>query len=203
MEAAPVAKQAAPAKHEGPGPRLEPALAPPVAQKIDKAKKAKAKRVAPTLAPEFLTRSSKRSNKGIPPPRLGFQIAILIIAILHILFGNALEQDVINLPAFGAVAEIYGKVLMDKGPSLLSIIMRLEIDKENIAHTNSCYDYAVAIIKNENSKQPIPSCMDADILITVTRTENNQSRKRRFLPLLLGIGAVASAILSACTAIYI
>ena len=37
---------------------------------------------------------------------------------------------------------------------------------------------------------------------TVTGTENNQNRKLRFLPLLLGIGAVASAILSAGTAIY-
>ena len=41
-----------------------------------------------------------------------------------------------------------------------------------------------------------------DIPTTVTSTENNQNRKRRFLILLQGIGVVTSAILSAGTAIY-
>ena len=57
-------------------------------------------------------------------------------------------------------------------------------------------------MKDENDKQIILSWMDTDISTTVTNTKNNQNRKRRFLPLLLGIGAVASAILSAGTAIY-
>ena len=69
-------------------------------------------------------------------------------------------------------------------------------------NTKSCYDYAAAIMKDENDKQTIPSRMDSDIPTTITSTENNQNRKRRFLPLLLGIGAVASAILTAYTAIY-
>ena len=57
-------------------------------------------------------------------------------------------------------------------------------------------------MKDENDKQTIPSWMDTDIPISVTSTENNQNRKRQFLPLLLGRGAVASAILSTGTAIY-
>ena len=44
--------------------------------------------------------------------------------------------------------------------------------------------------------------MDTDIPTTVTSTENNQNQKHRFLRLFLGIGAVASAILTAGTAIY-
>ena len=60
---------------------------------------------------------------------LGFQSAILIIALLPIFFCNALGQNVINLPAYSAVAEICGKVAMDEGPSLFSMIMRLEIPK--------------------------------------------------------------------------
>ena len=44
--------------------------------------------------------------------------------------------------------------------------------------------------------------MDTDILIIVTSTENNQNRKSRYLPLHLGIGELAPAILSAFTAIY-
>ena len=91
---------------------------------------------------------------------------------------------------------------MDEGLSLFSMIMRLEIPKENITNTNSCYDYAAAIMKGENDKQTITSWIDTDIPTKVTSTENNQNRKRRFLPLLLGINAVASAILSAGTAIY-
>ena len=91
---------------------------------------------------------------------------------------------------------------MDKGPLLFSMIMRLEIPKENTTNTKRCYDYVVAIMKDENDKQTIPSWMDTDIFTTVTSTKNNQDRKRRFFPLLLGIGAVASAILSAGTAIY-
>ena len=57
-------------------------------------------------------------------------------------------------------------------------------------------------MKDENDTQTIPSWMETDIPTTVSSTENNQNRKRRFLPLLLGIGAVASAILSTGTAIY-
>ena len=55
---------------------------------------------------------------------------------------------------------------------------------------------------DENDKQTIPSWMDTNIPTTVTSTENNKIRKRRFLQLLLRIGAVASAILPAGTAIY-
>ena len=76
------------------------------------------------------------------------------------------------------------------------------IPKENTTNIRSCYDYAAAIMKDENDKQTIPSWMDTDIPTTVTSTKNNQNRKRRFLVLLLGIGAVASARLSAGTAIY-
>ena len=94
------------------------------------------------------------------------------------------------------------KIAMDEGPSLFSMIMRLKISKENTTNTKSCYDYAAAIMNDENDKQTIPSWMDTDIPTTVTSTENHQNQKRRFLPLLLRIGAVASAILSAGTAIY-
>ena len=100
VEAAPVAKQAIPAKQEGPDPGPPLALAPPFAPKVDKAKRVKPKPAAPPLASEHPTRTSERSNKGIPPPRLGFQNAILIISLLPILFGTALGQDVINLPAY-------------------------------------------------------------------------------------------------------
>ena len=157
VEAAPVAKQATPAKHEGPEPGPKLALALPVAPKVDKANRVKPKLAAPPLAPEHLTRTSERSNKGVPPPRLGFQSTILIIALLPIHFGTALGQDVINLPAYGAAAEICGKIAMDEGPSLFSMIMRLEIPKENTTNTKSCYDYAAAIMKDENDKQTIPS----------------------------------------------
>ena len=120
VEAAPVAKQSTPAKQEGPDPGPLLALAPPVASKVDKAKRVKPKLAAPPLAPERPTRTFERSIIGVPPPRLGFQSAILIIALLPIFFGTALGQDVINLPAYGAVAEIYGKIAMDEGPSLFS-----------------------------------------------------------------------------------
>ena len=66
VEAAPVAKQAAFAKQEGPGPGPKPALAPSVAPKTDKAKKAKIKPMAPSLAPEHPTRTLERFNKGVP-----------------------------------------------------------------------------------------------------------------------------------------
>ena len=86
----------------------------------------------PPQAPEHPTRIFERSNKIVPLPRLGFQSAIRIIALLPIRFGTALGQDVINLPAYGAVAEICGKIAMDEGQSLFSMIMRLEIPKENL-----------------------------------------------------------------------
>ena len=82
------------------------------------------------------------------------------------------------------------------------MIMRLEILKENTTNTNSCNDYAAAIMKDENDKQTIPSWMDTDIPTTVTSTKTNQNQKRRFLPLFLLIGPVDSAILSDGTAIY-
>ena len=125
VEAAPVAKQATPAKQEAPKPGPTLALAPPVAPKVDKAKRVKPKPAALPLAPEHFTRTSERSIKGVPPPRLKFQSAIQIIALLLILFGTALGQYVINLSAFGAVAEICGKIAMDEGPSLFSMIIRL------------------------------------------------------------------------------
>ena len=128
---------------------------------------------APPLAPEHPTRTSERSNKGVTPPRLGFQSAILIIALLPILFGTALGQDVINLPAYGAVAEICGKIAMNPKPSLFSMILQLEIPRENTTNTKRCFDYAAAIMKYENDKQTIPSWMDTDISTTVTSTENN------------------------------
>ena len=57
-------------------------------------------------------------------------------------------------------------------------------------------------MKDENDKQTIPSLMKINMFTTFTSTENNQNQKRRILPLLLGIGSVASAILSANTAVY-
>ena len=125
VEAAPVVKQATLAKQEGPEPGPKLALTLPVAPKVDKAKIVKLKHAAPPLAPEHPTRTSERSNKGAPPPRLGFQSAILIIALLLILFGTALGQDVINLPAYGAVAEICGKIAMDEAPSLFSFLRKI------------------------------------------------------------------------------
>ena len=109
VEAAPFVKLATPAKQKGLelGPTL--ALAPPYSLKVDKAKKVNPKPAEPPLALEHSTRTSERSNKGVPPPRLGFQSDILVIALLPILFGTALGQDVINLPAYGEVAEICGK----------------------------------------------------------------------------------------------
>ena len=171
VEAALVAKQATLAKQEGPGPG-PPGLAsaPAVAPKVDKAKRVKPKPTAPPLAPEHPTRTSERSNKGLPPPRLGFQSAILIIALLPIIFRTALGQYVINLLAYGAVSEVCGKIAMDEGPSLFFMIMRLEIPKENISNTKGCYDYAAAIMKDENYKQIILSWMDTDIPTTVTST---------------------------------
>ena len=85
---------------------------------------------------------------------------MLIIALLQIRFGTALRQDVINLPAYGEVADICGKIAMDIGPSLFSMIMRLEIPKENTTNTKSCCDYAAAIMKDESDKHTIPSWMD-------------------------------------------
>ena len=66
---------------------------------------------------------------------------------------------------------------MDKGPSLFSIIMRLEILKKNTTNTKRCYDYAAAIMKDGNDKQTISSWMDTDIFTTFISTENNQNRK--------------------------
>ena len=180
VEAAPVVKQATPAKQEGPEPGPTLALAQPVAPKVDKVKRVKPKPAAPPLAAEHPTRTSELSNKTVPPPRLGFQSAILIIAHLPILFGTALGQDVINLPAYGAVAEICGKIAMDEGSSLFSMIMRLKILEENTTNTKSCYDYAAAIMKDENDKQTIPSWMDTDIPTTVTIIGNNQNHSADF-----------------------
>ena len=112
-----MAKQATPAKQEGPEPGPTLALAPPVAPKVDKATRVKLKPAATPLALEHPTRTVERSNKGVSPPRLRFRSAILIIALLPILFRTALRQDVINLPAYGAVAEICGKIAMNEGPS--------------------------------------------------------------------------------------
>ena len=39
---------------------------------------------------------------------------------------------------------------MDEGPSLFTMIMRLEISKEYTTNPKSCYDYAAAIMKDEN-----------------------------------------------------
>ena len=44
--------------------------------------------------------------------------------------------------------------------------------------------------------------MATNITITATSTKNNTYRKRRYLPLLLRIGAFTSALLYADTAIY-
>ena len=57
---------------------------------------------------QFLT-----ANNELPPSRLGFKTAILIIALLQIFFATALLQDVINLPANEAVAAKCGKVAID------------------------------------------------------------------------------------------
>ena len=86
VEASQVAKQATPAKQVRPEPGPTLALAPPVAPKVDKAKRVKPKPAAPPLAPEHPTRTSEGSNKGVPPPRLRFQSSILIIELLPILF---------------------------------------------------------------------------------------------------------------------
>ena len=157
VEAAPVSKQATPAMHEGPDPGPPLALSPPFATKVDNAKRVNPKPAEQPLALEHPTRTSERSNNGVPPPRLGFHSAILIIALLPILFGTELGHNVINLQAYGAVSEICGKIAMDEGPSLVSMIMRLEIPKENTTNTKRCYDYAAAIMKDENDKQTIPS----------------------------------------------
>ena len=98
--------------------------------------------------------------------------------------------------------KICGKISIDEGPSLFSIIMPLKFFIKITTNTKSCYDYAATIMKDENTKQTITSYMDKDIFTTVTNTENNENRKLQILPLLFGIGAVASAILSAGTAIY-
>ena len=45
---------------------------------------------------------------------------------------------------------------MDEGPLLFSLIMRLEISKENTTNTKSCYYCAAGIMKDENDKQTIP-----------------------------------------------
>ena len=177
FKAAPVAKQAAPAKQKQPGPDLGLASAPPAAPKVDEAKIVKPKPAALPLEPKHPTHTFERYNKGVPRPRLGFQSALLIIALLPICFDIALGQDVINLLAYGAVAEICGKVALDEGPSLFSMIMRLEILKKNTTNTKSCYDYAAAIMRNELDKQPILLFMDTDIPTAVTIIENNQFRK--------------------------
>ena len=90
VEAASVAKQATPEKQEGPEPGPTLALAPPVTLKVYKAKRVKPKPAATPFSPKHLTRTSELSNKGVPPPRLRFQSAILIIALLPIRFGTAL-----------------------------------------------------------------------------------------------------------------
>ena len=103
---------------------------PQAAAKAPKAKKNKPKAAAPPLAPEHPTRHSERSNKGVPPPRFGYTSAILIIALLPLLFGTALGHDMIGLPAYGAVAEKCGRIAIDEGPGLFSMVMRLEIPKD-------------------------------------------------------------------------
>ena len=82
-------------------------------------------------------RTSERLNKGVYSPRLGFQSAI--IALLPIRFRTAIGKDVIIIPGYGAVAEICGKVAMDEGLSLFSMIMLPDIPKENVTNTNCCH----------------------------------------------------------------
>ena len=174
----------------------------PAAAKAPKEKKGKSKAAAPPLAAEHPTRHSERSNKGVPPPRLGYTSAILIIALLPLLFATAFGQDVIQLPSYGAIAEQCGTISLDEGPSMFSMVMRLELPKENVNNTDNCYGYTSDIVKEDNEIGSIPSWMDTNIISSGTNSETEKRRKRRFLPLLLGIGAVASAILSAGTAIY-
>ena len=83
----------------------------------------------------------------------------------------------INLPSYEAVAKICGKVAMDEGPSIFSMIMRLEFFNENLTTTAKCYDWAAAIMKDEIDKQLIPRGW-THILTTVTRSYNNKTRKR-------------------------
>ena len=154
FEAALVVKQATPAKQEKPKFGSTLAFAPPVAMKVDKANKVKSKPAALSMAPDHRTRTSECSNKNVPPPRLVFQSAILIIAFLPIHFGTAFG-NVIYLQAYGSFSEIFGKIAMDEGPSLFSMLMRLEIHKENTIYTKRCHDNAAIIVNDENDKQTI------------------------------------------------
>ena len=54
---------------------------------------------------------------------------------------------------------------MDVKPFLFSMKMRLKIPEEITTNTKNCFDYAGAIIKDENDKQLIPSWIDTDILL--------------------------------------
>ena len=58
-------------------------------------------------------------------------------------------------------------------------------------------------MSDENDQPTILSLIITNVFTTVTSRKNNYNQNRRLLPLLLGIGAVPSAILTADTAIYI
>lgn len=129
----------------------------PAAAKSQKAKKGKSKVAPQPPAQDNPTRHSERFNKGVPPPRLGCTSAILIIALLPLLFGTAFNQDVIHHPSYGTIAEKCGTISLDEGPSMFSMVMRLEISKENVANTDNCWSYTAELMKKDNDIGSIPS----------------------------------------------
>ena len=103
--------------------------------------------------------------------------------------------------SYGAVAENCGKVAIDEGPAFFSMILRLELQQEEVHFRDCGGNTSTARIVEEHSQ--IPSWMDATEPRTTTVNERNDgTRPKRFLPLLFGIAGVASSILSVGTSIY-
>ena len=124
-----------------------------------------------------------------------------MVAVLLCVCASALGQVVIHLFTYGAVAQKFGQVAIDEGPALFSMILLMEIpviEKAGKLCSESIHaDQTLALFAelDKNSKQSVwmnYANMSRSVKAT---SENNLKRKPRFIPLLIGIGAVASAVI--------
>ena len=135
--------------------------------------------------PRVLSRSTKNVPLRFNP---SINVLVLVTVLLCVL-ASALGQDVIHLSTYGAVAEKCGKVAIDQGPALFSMILQMEIpsiEKTGKLCTESIHaDKTLALFAelDKNSQQPVwmnYANMSRSLKAT---TDNNSKRKPRFIPL--------------------